>query len=76
MMFGEMSQVAYNRLVTTILLLFFMVNYVLFYLTGKVVDWQVLVGFIVPTINHIVHQITQASIRNTEIKAKNGVEKP
>ena len=64
-----MTQDNFNRLYTLFLTSFFMVLFVYVTFTGKVIDWQALSLFLIPTLNHIAHQFTAASITNETIKA-------
>lgn len=65
-----MSQDTFNKLVTTFLMLFFACVYVYSLITGHTIDWQQLLGFIVPTINHIVHQISGTQVQTTVAKTQ------
>lgn len=63
----NLSQDAFNKVVTTSLMLFFMVMYVVSFVTGKNIDWTGLLAFIVPTVNHIVHQVTASQIQTKNV---------
>lgn len=63
----NISQDTFNKMVTTALLVFFMVMYTISFLTGKTIDWQVLLGFIIPTVNHIAHQVTASQIQSKAV---------
>jgi hypothetical protein len=63
------SQEVFNKIITMILFAFFMVMYTISFLTGKSVDWQMLLTFLVPTLNHIMHQYTQARVTTKNIEA-------
>lgn len=64
-----MSQDLFNKIITLVLFAFFMTMYVISFITGKQVDWNQLLVFIVPTINHIVHQYTQTQVTTKNIDA-------
>ena len=66
----SLTQETFNKLITASLMLFFMIMYVLSFITGKTVDWNQLLVFIVPTLNHIVHQITQNQLTTKNIDAR------
>jgi len=65
-----MSQDTFNKIVTLVLFTFFMVMYVVSFVTGKAVDWQMLLTFLVPTLNHIMHQYTQSQVTTKNIEAE------
>ena len=64
-----MSQDTFNKIITITLFAFFMVMYTIGFITGRTIDWNQLLVFIVPTLNHIVHQYTQAQVTKTNIEA-------
>ena len=64
-----MTQDTFNKIVTIVLFTFFMIMYVIAFLTGKTIDWNSLLVFIVPTLNHIMSQYTQAKVQTTSITA-------
>ena len=70
-----MSQDTFNKIITITLFAFFMVMYTIGFITGRTIDWNQLLVFIVPTLNHIVHQYTsaQVSIKNTEANTTKAV---
>jgi len=65
----NISQETFNKIITVILFSFFMVMYALSWYTGKNVDWQALLTFLVPTMNHIMHQYTQNRVETKNIEA-------
>lgn len=65
----SMSQESFNRVVTLILFAFFLVIYVLSFIMNRMVDWQSLLVFIVPTLNHVVNQVIQGQVSQTSINA-------
>jgi len=64
-----MTQENFNRVITTILFLFFMVMYVISFVSGRVLSWEQLLPFLVPTLNHIMHQYTQYRVMTKNIEA-------
>ena len=65
----NISQETFNKIITVILFSFFMIMYALSWYTGKNVDWQALLTFLVPTLNHIMHQYTQNRVETKNIEA-------
>ena len=65
----NISQDSFNKLVTIVLMTFFMGMYVVSFITGKHLDVEGMLGFLIPTLNHVVHQITQAQMSATSINA-------
>lgn len=57
-----MSQETFNKILTIMLFLFFMTVYIVSFVTGKPIDTSGLLTFIVPSLNHVIHQITQSQI--------------
>ncbi len=67
-----MSQETFNKIVTIILLVYFMSLYAASWIMNKPVDIAGLAAFLVPIVTHGLHIVTQSSIERTTIKAKNG----
>ncbi len=64
-----MSQDTFNKLLTLGLFVFFCTMYVISFITGKSLNISEILTFLVPTLNHIVHQITQSQATIQTIKA-------
>ena len=62
---NNLSQDSFNKLVTIFLMSFFALMYTLSWLTGKPLDWQALLTFIIPSLNHVVHVLTSTT-NNTQ----------
>lgn len=64
----NLSQDQFNKLITLLLFTFFMVMYVISFVTNKPIDWQAMIAFVIPTANHIAHQITgtQVTLKNVD----------
>ena len=65
----NITQDTFNKLVTSFLFLFFAGIYIYSLVTGKSVNWQELLGFLVPTLNHIAHQYSGTAVQVENIKA-------
>jgi hypothetical protein len=72
----SISQDTFNKMITLLLFFFFMAMYVISFVTSKPIDWQAMIAFIIPTANHIAHQITgtQVTLKNVDaaIASTNG----
>lgn len=68
-----MVQDIFNKAVVSVLLVYFMVMYTLSWVTGKSLDWNQLITFIVPGIIQIAALLGQTRLSVT--LAKNGVIK-
>lgn len=64
-----MSQTTFNRLFTVFYSLFFMGAFTYSLVTRWVIPWESIIGFIVPTVNHIVHQMNLTKIETKTIDA-------
>lgn len=64
---GRMSQTEFNRWFTTFYSLFFMGIFTYSLITGWVIPWESLIGFVVPTVNHIVHQVNLTKLESQNI---------
>src|SRR6266568_2691336 len=56
------TQDTFNKVLSLILILFFMTLYTFSFITGKEVNWTILLTLIVPMINNAVSQYTQAQL--------------
>lgn len=68
-MLGRMNQVTFNRMFTILYSLFFMSVFLYSVITHWVIPWESIIGFVVPTVNHIVHQINLTKLETTTINA-------
>jgi len=66
----NISQDTFNKILTMLLMVFFMTMYVASWLTGKVVDWQLLLTFLIPIVNNAVHQLTATQVTTKNIEAE------
>ena len=39
-------------------------------ITGKTVNWEYIFGFIIPSANHVIHQIMGTQVKITTVKAQ------
>jgi len=69
-----MTQDTFNKIVTSVLLLFFMTMYILTWATGKTIDWNQLITFIVPGALHIAHLVSGTKVTTTNIIAKSATD--
>lgn len=63
----NMSDATFRRLVTVYLVVFFSAIYIISWATNRLVDWQSLLVFIVPTVAHAIDQITQTQLATKSI---------
>ncbi len=70
----NISQDAFNKIITILLFLFFMAVYIFSLVSGKTVNWEMLLTFLVPTINHIAHQYTTTAIATKSIDSSTSKE--
>jgi len=68
------NQANFNKLITLSLFLFFMAMYVLSWLTGKELDWIGLLAFVVPTLNHAVHQVVEYNGTAKKLNSDTAIE--
>lgn len=65
----NISQDTFNKIISILLFSYFLVMYTLSYITGKPLSIESALTLAVPTINHIVHQITQAQVVTKNIES-------
>lgn len=51
-----------------------MVMYVLSWATGKLIDWNQLLVFVIPTITHLINQFNQTQVTVKNIEAKTATD--
>lgn len=69
----NMSQDTFNKLITIYLFLFISAVFLYGMISGKTVDWQLFLGFIVPSATHAVHLITGAQLTTENIKSQTAI---
>ncbi len=69
-----MTQDTFNKLYTILLTAFFMGVFGYGLITGRQVPWEYIFSFIIPSFNHIVHQIVGAQIVTTAQKSASDVQ--
>jgi hypothetical protein len=63
----HLQQSTFNRLFTTAYSLFFM-GYTIWVTAYRIpFQWEVLTGFIIPTVNHIIHQVNLTRLESQNI---------
>lgn len=65
-----MSQDLFNKIVTIVLLAFFMTMFVVSFITNKPLNVQDMLAFLIPTVNHVVHQITGSQVVMKNVDAQ------
>ena len=63
-----MTSESFNRYVTLGLFLFFGALYIVSFATGKSLDWQALIAFVIPMVNHIVSQVTTTQLATKRVE--------
>jgi hypothetical protein len=69
-MFWNLSQDQFNKLFTILLTVIVTCIFVYGLVTGKQVNLEYYLSFLIPTINHITHQIVSGSVASSNIQAE------
>ena len=69
----NISQDSFNKIVTIVLFTYFLVMYTISYFTGKPLNLDSAIALAVPTLNHVIHQITQAQVATKNIESKTAI---
>lgn len=70
-----MSQETFNKIIMIVLLVFFMIMYMISFVTGKPLDLKDLLGFFIPMIAHVGHMLYNLTNNKISVKAaSNGTD--
>jgi hypothetical protein len=71
----NISQDTFNKIVTLMLCTFFMAMYMVSFISGKTLDVQALLGFIIPIVAHSAHLMYNMTTNKASLKAaSNGTD--
>ena len=69
----NISQDTFNKIVSIILFSYFLVMYTISYISGKPLGIESALTLAVPTLNHIIHQVTKAQVVSKSIESKTAI---